>query len=130
MSLVTPTSIYEPHFEGVTVKVGVALLRVRNHQSDVSPYLCGWDSIDKQRYLIAVTARAERRIVVSEFIEYGAFGTEGVGTLAAIDLCRHASIDTIYVPSRKYIALTECGWDAMVRGFQSQGIRLVEAQLR
>lgn len=130
MSLVTQESIYQPHFEGVTVKVGVALLRVRGRTSDVSPFLCGTDLIDSQRYAIAVTARAERRIVVSEFIEYGTLGMEGTATLAAIDLCRHASIDTIYVPARRYLAATKRGWDALAEGFQEQGIRLVDAHLK
>lgn len=64
-------SIYKERYLGETYRVRVAYLRARDGTDDRPPARVGSYPLDVQRQIIAKAARAEKTIIVAEYIDYG-----------------------------------------------------------
>lgn len=96
-------SIYEEHYLGETYRTGVAYLRARTEKDDRAPRRVGDYSITRQREFIAKAARAERVIIIAEYIEYGDEPGYQPAFLQAMSFISETQVPDLFVASDEYL---------------------------
>lgn len=97
------TSIYKEHYLGETYRTGVAYLRARNEGDDRASRRVGDYSIARQREFIAKAARAERVIIVAEYIEYGDEPGYQPAFILAMSFMRQTQVPDLFVAGDRYL---------------------------
>lgn len=121
-------SIYKEHYLGETYRAGIAYLRARSHKDDRAPRRIGTYSLDTQRQIIAKAARAQKTIIVAEFIEYGdhARGLRPAFT-AAVALASETCVPVLFTARAEYLTWRRDDFTFLARYLATSEIALVPA---
>lgn len=121
------TSIYKEHYRGETYRAGVAYLRARNGADDRPPKRIGTYPLDLQRQIIAKAARAEKTIIVAEYIEYGDSPGFRPAFTSAVRFASETLIPDLYVAREEYLTWRHEDHALLMRYLIDSEITLVPA---
>lgn len=120
-------SIYEEHYLGETYRAGVAYLRARSEEDDRAPRKVGSYSIARQRDIIAKAARAQRVIIVAEYIEYADRPGYRPAFTSAVTFMSETQARDLFVARDDYLTWRSEDYSLFVSYLTSSDITLVPA---
>lgn len=123
-------SIYKEHYLGETYRAGVAYLRARDGADDRPPGRVGSYPLDVQRQIIAKAARADRTIIVAEYIEYGDRRGFRPGIVSAAGFASETRIADLYVAREEYLTWRPEDFALLMQYLKDSEVALVPAYPR
>lgn len=120
-------SIYKEHYRGETYRAGIAYLRARNGADDRPPKRIGTYPLDLQRQIIAKAARAEKTIIVAEYIEYGDSPGFRPAFTSAVRFACETCVPLLFAARDEYLTWRPEDYSFLMRYLIDSDITLVPA---